>query len=132
MAQYYARSVTLARKEENPDLTKKEIKKISNQALANGRIRYGAKRNVIDISPREWDAIQAGCIPHTNLKRLLNYANMDQVREYATPKQGVKLTAGQETRIKNMLSSGKTAAQIAEVMNISESTVNSYRKGGQT
>ena len=128
MAQYYARSVTLARKEENPDLTKKEIKKISNQALANGRVRYGAHRNTVDISEKEWDAIQAGAIPATSLKRLLNYANMDKVRAYATPRQGVKLTEGQENRIKAMLGRGVSAAEIADVMNVSVSTVNSYRK----
>ena len=129
MAQYYARSVTLARKEENPNLTKKEITKISNQALANGRIKYGASRNTIDISEKEWEAIQAGVLSGTSLKTLLKYADMDKVRQYSMPHQGVQLTSGQEQRIQNMLASGKTAAVIAETMHISESTVNKYRKG---
>lgn len=128
MAQYYAKSVTLARKEENPDITKKELKKISNQALANGRIKYGAKRNTIDISEREWEAIQAGCISSTSLKKLLKYADMDKVRQYAMPHQGVQLTAGQEQRIQNMIAAGKTAAQIADTMHVSVSTVNKYKK----
>lgn len=129
MAQYYAKSVTLARKEENPDLTKKEIQKISNQALANGRIKYGAKRNSIDISPKEWEAIQAGCISSTSLKTLLKYADMDKVREYAMPHQGVQLTSGQEQRIQNMINRGLTAAEIADTMHVSVSTVNKYKKG---
>lgn len=129
MAQYYARSVTLARKEENPNLTTKEIKKISNQALANGRVRYGAHRNTIDISPKQWEAIQAGGISATKLAKILKYADMDKVREYCTPRQGSQLTKGQEQRIKNMINRGLTASEIAEAMHISESTVNKYKKG---
>lgn len=128
MAQLYARGVTLAKKRDNPDMTKKEIRKASQQALANGRIKYGASRHKIDITPTEWDAIQSGAINPTNLTKLLKYADPDKVREYATPRKGPTLTTGQIGRIQRMLDRGTSASVIAEQMGVSVSTINNYRK----
>lgn len=128
MAQLYARSVVLAKKADNPNMTKKEIKKASNQALANGRLKYGASRYKIDITPKEWEAIQSGAISSTKLTSILKYADGDKVREYATPRTATVLTTGQKSRIRNMLDSGIPASRIAEQMNIAVSTVNNYRK----
>lgn len=128
MAQLYARGVVLAKKRDNPDMTKKEIKKASNQALADGRTIYGASRHKINITPKEWEAIQAGAISPTKLTTLLKYADSDQVREYATPKTYTSLTTGQIGRIRSMLNDGTSASVIAEQMHVSVSTINKYRK----
>jgi hypothetical protein len=129
MAQLYARGITLAKMRDNPDMTKKERKKASQQALADGRIRFNASRHKIDISPREWEAIQAGAISPSKLTTLLKYADPDKVREYATPRHNVTLTAGQKHRIETMLEAGRlTPLQIAEQMNVSLYTVKNFRK----
>ena len=128
MAQLYARGIVLAKKRDNPDMTKKEIRKASQQALANGRIRYGASRHKIDITPTEWEAIQSGAINPTNLTKLLKYADADKVRAYATPRKGPILTTGQIGRIQRMLNNGASASAIAEQMGVSVSTINNIRK----
>ena len=128
MAQLYARGVVLAKKEANPDMTKKEIKKASNQALANGRIKYGASRHKIDISPKEWEAIQAGAISPTKLASILKYADPDKVREYATPRQSVNLTTGQKASLRKAIDNGAATADIIERFGISISALNRIKK----
>lgn len=128
MAQLYARSVYLAKKRDNPDITKKELSKASNVALAEGRVRYGASRKKIDISPREWEAIQSGAINKTNLEKILNYADPDLVRKYATPRDTVVLTSGQRARIIAALNSGVKAPILADQYHVSVATINDMRK----
>lgn len=128
MAQLYARGITLAKMRDNPDMTKKEQKKASQQGLADGRIMYGASRHKIDISPKEWEAIQSGAINKTKLTAILKYADGDKVREYATPRETIKLTTGQLSRIRNALNNGITSARLAEQYHVSVSTINRIRK----
>jgi len=130
MAQLYSRSVYLAKKD-IPGITKKELRKATDVALAEGRIRYGASRRKIDITPREWEAIQAGAINKTNLEKILNYADPDKVREYATPRERTELTAGQKARIIAALNSNNPppTSTLAEHFNVSVSTINALRKG---
>ena len=127
MAQLYARAIYLSKKD-LPDITKKELKKASNIALAEGRVLYGASRHKIDISPREWEAIQAGAINKTNLEKILNYADPDKVRQYATPRDSVALTAGQKARIIAALSIGASSSILADQYHVSVSTINALRK----
>lgn len=128
MAQLYSRGIVLAKQRDNPDITKKELKKAADTALAEGRVRFGASRHKIDITPREWEAIQSGAINKTNLEKILKYADPDKVRQYATPRDSVRLTAGQIGRIKAALASGRSAALLAEQYNVSVSTINQLRK----
>lgn len=110
----------------HPDLTNKEKKKLRNQYLAQNRIRYGAHRREIDITPRGWEAIQAGAITETTLKRILRFANQDKVREYATPRTTTELSSGKQARIKAMQNSGYSISQIADAIGVSRSTVAKY------
>lgn len=60
-AQAIASKVVADKIKANPSLKddKDKIKKIRNQAQAQARARTGAKRTVVNITPREWEAIQA-------------------------------------------------------------------------
>lgn len=129
MAQLYSKGVVLSMQRDNPDMTKKEIKKAAQRALAEGRVRFNAHRHKIDISPKEWEAIQAGAIPPTKLKSILKYADGDKVREYATPRQSVALTDGQKSRIRAALAAGVASSTLAAQYNVSVSTINRYREG---
>ena len=128
MAQLYCRGIVLAMKRDNPDMTRKEIKKANNRYLAEGRIRYNAHRHKIDITPRQWEAIQSGAIKKTTLTSILKYADPDKVREYATPRSATVLTVGQKARIRNALNDGRPAAVLAEQFHVSVSTINNLRK----
>lgn len=127
LAQLYSRSVYLSMKD-NPEFSKKDLKKAADNALAEGRVRFGAQRHKIDITPKEWEAIQSGAINKTNLKKILQYADSDKVRQYATPRDTISLTTGQKARILAALESGKSSALLAEQYNVSVSTINRLRK----
>jgi DNA-binding CsgD family transcriptional regulator len=128
-AQLAANSEVKAMRKANPDMTGKEVKKKGQQALSRNRIRYNAQRHTIDISPRAWQAIQAGAISENLLTKILRFADQDQVRSYATPRARNTLSAGKQARIRAMRASGYTTSQIAEALGVSASTVSRYIAG---
>lgn len=128
-AQLAANSEVKAMRKANPDMTGKEVKKKGQQALSRNRIKYGAQRHVISISPRQWQAIQAGAVSENLLTKILRFADQDQVRTYATPRTRTTLSAGKQARIKAMRSSGYTTSQIADALGVSASTVSKYLNG---
>ena len=128
-AQIIANSVVKAKKQSNPDMTKAEIKKAGQQALTSARAQVGAKREMIKITDKEWEAIQAGAITENVLTKIIANSDMDVLRSLATPKESVKLSDVKVRRMKAMIDSGYTNAQIAEALGISSTTVVNYMKG---
>lgn len=110
-----------------------DVKKISNQALTKYRQEVGTtsrKDRSIKITDRQWEAIQAGAISETQLKRILINTDIDVLRERATPKaSGKSLSTAQVNRVKRLADSNYTLDQIASKMGISPSTVSKYLKG---
>ena len=62
-------------------MTAEEEKKVKSQALAEARVRYGAKKDPVDITDKEWEAIQAGAIHTQMLRDILNNTDKDIVLE---------------------------------------------------
>lgn len=116
----------------DPNMKKSDIKKASQQALSTKRAEMGSisrrDRN-INITDREWEAIQAGAISETKLKRILNNADIDKLRERATPKRTSTISNTQISRIKALQASNYTVSEIAQKLGVSVSTVAKYLKG---
>lgn len=129
MAQLLANSIVKAKQEDNPDMEKDELKKVKSQALAKARVQTGAYKDRVDITEREWEAIQAGAISSNALKDILKNTDTDKIRKLATPKQTVTLSAAKQSRIKSMAATGASIDQIAEALGVSTSTVAKYMKG---
>ena len=112
----------------NPDWTADEIKRAGQQALTAARAKVGAsKSNVqVDITDKEWEAIQAGAISTSKLEQILNNADSDKVKQLASPKKTVTVNASQAARIKSMINFGYTQAEVAEATGLSVSTINKY------
>ena len=126
-AQLIANSIAKEKILANPDLTSAEKKKIKQQALNKARIQVGAKRNKIDITEAHWEAIQAGAISENKLMQILNNADIDKVREYATPRATTILSEARINKLKTMKASGNyTTAEIAKALGVSVSTVQNY------
>ena len=125
-AQTIANAVVAAKKKDNPDMTKGEIKKASQQALTQARALVGAKREAIKITDREWEAIQAGAISENQLKQIINNADIDSLRQRAMPRSTTTLSVAKQNKIASMNASGYSTSEIAEALGISTSTVHKY------
>lgn len=126
-AQLMANSAIKAMREDNPGMTKAELKKFSQRSLADARAKVGAKRHNIVISDREWEAIQNGAISANVLKSILDHADMDRVRELATSKNTTTVSAAKIARMQALAEQHKySAARIAEELGVSVGTVNKY------
>ena len=111
-------------------LKNKDIKKDSQRALSKYREEVGSisrKDRNIQITDKEWEAIQAGAISESKLKRILNNSDPDSLRQRAMPKTSVNISQAKINRIKAM-SASYTVAQIADKLGISTSTVSKYLK----
>lgn len=126
----------------NPTATAKEIdrlarkeidvKKASQQALTSNRKAVGSvsrRDRSIDITDREWEAIQAGAISENKLKQILNNTDADKLRQRATPRTTTTLSQAKINRIKAMSNSNYDLASIAKSLGVSPSTVSKYLKG---
>lgn len=130
-AQVIANTIIKAKKQEYPDMTKGELKKVSQQALTAARNQVGAKRETIKIDDKEWEAIQSGAISPNKLQQIINNADMDVLRQRATPRTTTELSQVKINKINAMASSGNyTTAQIAQATGASASTIVKYMKGG--
>lgn len=132
-AQRTANIAQIKAQESNPSIKKGDLRKVGQRALKSAREDLGSvarrDRN-IDISEKEWEAIQAGAISKTQLKKILNNTDVSRIRELATPKTSKTLSDAKIAKIKAM-SATCTIAQIAEAMNIPASSVSYYLKGGK-
>lgn len=128
-AQMAANSVVDAKKADNPDMTKKELKKAGQMALTAARIRFGASRIPIKITDREWEAIQAGAISENVLSSIIKNTDIDDLRLRATPRAMTVLSPAKIAKINTMRISGYTNAQIAEDVGCSPSTVSKHLLG---
>lgn len=128
-AQRLASIIIAAKKEENPELYLKEnkddLKKIETQALVSARASLGISREdrTIEITPKEWEAIQAGALSSTKIRQILHYADTSKVQEYALPKNFNKFSASEKARINNYYKNGFTIQEIADSLSKSPSSV---------
>lgn len=124
-AQLVASKIIAAKKKANPDLRddKDALKKVRSQAISVARVRLGASRYPISITPREWQAIQAGAISDSKLEEILRFANLDEVRKMATPRSNKGMTSTAKTRARNLLRKGYTQAQVAKELGVSVTTL---------
>lgn len=125
-AQMLANSVVKAKSQADEELTKSEKKKLAQRELVSARTKTGAKRHPIDITDREWEAIQAGAISDSKLMSILNHTDTDKLRARATPRTTTQLSDAKVRRISAMASSGYTNAEIAQALGVSASTVTKY------
>jgi hypothetical protein len=131
-AQAIGNAMAKARIDANPGIDKDDIKKIKFQSLEDARhltgaakIKIGAKdeQGNSTLTAREWEAIQAGAVSHTKLREILTHADMERVKELATPRVRTSLSPGQLARARQMEASGRSLSEIASELGIPRSTI---------
>lgn len=123
-AQLLANTTVKAKTQANPDMGSDEVKKIKGQALQAARDRVGAGKTRIDITPSEWAAIQAGAISNNQLNKILDNADLDRVKQLATPRPDRAISSPMMARAKSMLNMGYDQAEIADALGVPASTLN--------
>lgn len=122
-AQLLANAAVRAKRDANPDMDKAELKKLEGQELTKARIRTGAGKQRIEIDDQEWAAIQAGAVSNNTLTQILTHADLDRVKELATPRDKILMTDIKINRAKAMTALGYTQAEIADQLGVSLSTL---------
>lgn len=130
-AQLIANALVRAKRDANPNLDSDSIKKIKFKELELARQRMGAGKQLIEISPKEWDAIQAGAISNHKLDQILDNANLEVVSKLATPRVKEVMTAAKADRARRMLDDGYTRADVANQIGVSLSTLDNTFNGSE-
>ena len=117
--------------ESNPSLKedKTYLKRLRGQALDAARRRIGAGKTRIDITDREWEAIQKGAISDAKLRKILDNTKSEEIVKRATPRENKALSASREALAKTMAASGYTQAEIAQRLGVSVTTVSKAING---
>lgn len=122
-AQIVATSIVGRKRQSNPHLDKDDIKKIKNAALAEARVRTGAKKILIAPTEKEWEAVQAGAISPSKLTQILQNADLDRIKQLATPRLSIELSPAKILKARSMLEGGLTQAEVADALGVSTSTL---------
>lgn len=112
-------------KKENPDADYQDIKKHSGLMLSEARKRMGSAKNRIKLTPKEWEAVQAGAITNNMFREVLNNTDTDLIKAYATPRDFTpKLKRSEIAYAKALLENDKyTSAEVASLLGVSVSTL---------
>lgn len=130
-AQMIASSVMKAREDADPSLKEKDNadkrKKLANKALENARdqVHGGTheKRYRIDLTDKEWDAIQAGAISDNQLQKILRYADSAEVKKRALPRDSGGMSTSARSRARLLLNAGYAPSTVAKELGISVQTL---------
>lgn len=122
-AQLLANKIVRAKKDANPNMEAADLKKIKGQALEEARARAGAKKQKIEITDREWEAIQLGAISNNTLSQIVANTDTDALRKRATPRTAYKMTDSKVAKAKAMASAGYTTSEIANALGVSTTTI---------
>lgn len=124
-AQVLGNAIVKQKQQANPNIESSELKKIKAKALADARARTNARKQYIDIEPREWEAVQAGAITNDKLSKILNNSDLTKVKTLATPRKNTVMTDQKMQRAKQLMGSGRTASEVAEILGVPLSTLTS-------
>lgn len=127
-AQVIANAVIRQKREANPDMQNDELKKVKAKAITTARVRTGANKDLVDITPKEWEAIQSGAVSNHKLTQILNNSDTQKVKKLATPRENPVMTSAKQQRARNLLASGKTQAEVAAILGVPVSTLTSSMK----
>lgn len=122
-AQIIANATIKLKKEQNPNMSKEELKKVKSKALIDARLRMGGKKESISVTSKEWEAIQAGALSNNALTKILENMDSRQIKELATPRIYVTMTPSLISRAKVMEANGLTRSEIADSLGVSTTTL---------
>ena len=112
----------------NPDMDKEHRKRAKGIELDKARRYTGASKKYIGsadnpLTDREWEAINKGAISPAKLKEILKNADKARIKQLATPRSYSGLSSARVARAKALLRKGYSQADVADMLDISVSTL---------
>lgn len=107
----------------NPDMDNDELRKLRGRLIKECRDIVGAKKNPVEITEREWEAIQAHAVSYNTLRKILNNSDMDHIKQLSMPRSQPVMSDAKISRARTMLNQGRTTAEVAEALDVSISTL---------
>lgn len=112
----------------NPDMDKEHRKRAKGIELDKARRYTGASKKYIGsannpLTDREWEAINKGAISPAKLKEILKNADKARIKQLATPRSYSGLSSARVARAKALLKKGYSQADVADMLDISVSTL---------
>lgn len=118
-AQILANSYLKSAKEADPNLDADDLKKLKGKSLTRARDVVGAGKERIQITDKEWTAIQEGAVSPTLLDSILSNTDLDRVKELATPRTYNAISPTKLSKARSMLDRGYTQAEVADALGVS-------------
>lgn len=111
--------------QDHPEWGKDDRKKHRARIVREVRQRMGTQSARPKLTEKEWLAVKSGALTQSKINQLFSLMDVDDVREYATPKNyQSKLSKGEIAYAKSMIASGNyTTNDIADFFGISVSTL---------
>ena len=128
-AQALANAAVDAQKRKHPNMDSEEILKAERVALSDARARLGSSKYKMELTDREWEAVQAGAVRKNMLEEVVANANADHIKALALPHKSTTLSPAQARRAATMLEN-HTTAEVADALGVSTSTIRALAKDG--
>lgn len=122
-AQIVANQIFQSKRADNPGMDKDREKKVKNQAITEARSRVGAGKQHIQVTPSEWEAIQAGAISKTKLEQIFANSDQDHLKQMAMPRTKPTMTPAKIAQAKAYINAGYTQQEVADILGVSASTI---------
>ena len=130
-AQLIATNVMKAKVQADPSLNEKDKadkkRKLAAKALENARdaVNGGVhtKRYRIELSDREWEAIQAGALSDNKFKTIIRFSDKEELKKRATPRKSVGMSSSAKSRARILLKAGYPQSYVAQELGISVTTL---------
>lgn len=108
----------------NPDMDYEHRRRQQVIEMTKARAIVGAHKEPVNITDREWEAIQANAISTNKLTQILNNTDQEKFKQRATPRNKNSLTQAQIDKAHAMLKSGMyTNKEIADSLGVSTSVI---------
>ena len=114
-------------KTDNPDIKydKSAYKKAKANALEQARKTVGSGKKSVDITQKEWEAIQSGALSQNKVGLILDNTDLDLIKQYALPKTLIGISDSKLSRAKSMLNNGYSTSEVADAIGVSVSKLQS-------
>ena len=110
------------------DYDKDDEKKVRNLCIKEARARLGAKHYDIDLTEKEWEALNNGAVNKTTQKELFKKIDDDKLKKEAMPKTHKTMSDNQVALAKALSASGYSIAEIASRLGFSTTAVSNAIK----